>query len=419
MKQKRLFLCLSIGALALSVIATAIAFTSKQKSLVNATTPTDYRQTLAFNASNITSGSGSVTVNGNTFNYTDITVSGANLVFGVGSKLVFSAESGDSISAEGMIGGSFKSIGFTSVGTADFTYTFNSVAGLVTQADDGETIEQAINTPYFDIQVTAGSFTTPELRIKYDCVAPVASHNVLIVGSTDVCNVTDSSAHPDIWVANSYTSIMDALGSTATYTFQSIPTHTLAVLADATSTGGARLRNALNDGVYDSIVIQIPRRITPSGTEVIASELAALASIKTLLHSETDDIYMMAPWTAANPTIFGPGESGTDIITYVSTGTKETKTISEMANFYADLADQMATIVEGKPMYLSTPFAEYAGKYTFKNASKHLLFGYVLYSTFFNRIVPVTCSYTDGNSSTAVKGIRDATIKYCVHPEIL
>ncbi len=416
MKQKKLFLCLSIGALALSVTATAIAFTSKQKSLVNATTPTDYRQTLAFNASNITSGSGSVIVNGNTFNYTNITVSGANLVFGVGSKLVFSAESGDSISAEGMIGGSFKSIGFTSVGTADFTYTFNSVEGLVTQADDGETIEQAINTPYFDIQVTAGSFTTPELRIKYDCVAPVTSHNVLIIGSTDVCNVVDSD-HSDapVWVADSYIEIMNELGNTATYTFQSIPTHEFQILANASTTGGKRFRNALNNGEYDTIVLQIPRRITPSATDVESKELTSLAAIKDLLHAETDDIYMLAPWCTENPSIFT--DSGGS--SYSKTANSEEKTLQEMAEYYADLADQMATVVDGKPMYLSTPFASYANKHSFVNASKHLLFGYVLYSTFFNRLVPSYVTYRAGASAGALGFIREEVLAYCVHPEIL
>ena len=65
------------------------------------------------------------------------------------------------------------------------------------------------------------------------------------------------------------------------------------------------------------------------------------------------------------------------------------------------------------------PFASYAAKHSFKNASKHLLFGYVMYCSFFNRMVPAACTYTDGNSAAAIQYIREETQTFCVHPEFL
>ena len=67
-------------------------------------------------------------------------------------------------------------------------------------------------------------------------------------------------------------------------------------------------------------------------------------------------------------------------------------------------------------MNLAQPFASYAGKYTFKNSSKHLMLGYVMYTSFFNRMVPACCTYTDGNSSSAVRYIREEVQAFCVHP---
>ena len=420
MHKKKLFLGVSITALAVSAASFAAVVASKREALVKATPQTDYQQTIAITANEISNSGGSFTLNGNTFNYSGITVAGGYIEFNAACSLEFASESGATKSASNMVGGSFKAFAFQSIGACCVTYNFNGDGGLVFEAADGELFAQSINSPTFSFYITSGHFTTEAFYIQYDCVAPVQSHNVLIVGSSDVCNVVDT-AHDNapVWVADAYTSIVSDLGGAATYTFQSIPTHTLAVLADASTTGGKRLRNALNADAYDAVVIQIPRRITPSGTDVEASELAALASLKTLLHSETDNIYMLAPWCEKNPTIFHVGESGSEVITYVSSGTSETKTLQEMADYYANLANTMATTVEGKVMNLAQPFASYAGKHTFKNASKHLMFGYVMYCSFFNRMVPAACTYTDGNSTAAVNYIREETQAFCVHPEVL
>ena len=406
MKEKRLFLGIGIVALTIGAVSFASIMANGKNFLTKADPQTDYQQTLTFTAENMPGESGSVTLNGNTFNYTGVTYNGANLVFGAGSTLEFASQSGETMSANGMYGGSFKSIGFTSVGACNFTYSFNGKTGLVAEAADGETITQKINTRNFSISVTAGSFSTAAFNVKYDCVAPVTSHNVLFVGSSDVVAVDGT------WNGDAYVEIMENLGSTVTYTTCSISTHTLRVLADATTQGGTRLRNALNDGVFDTIVLQLPRRITPSATDVKDGELAAIAQIKDLLHSETDDIYVMAPWTAKNPTIFEDDGS----VTYKSTGTNESKTAAQMADYYTSIIDEFAEAVDGEAMYLSAAFSAYLGLgNSFVNASRHLLYAYVCYTTFYDRMVPACCTYTNSASSTAVAGIKQVVEECCVH----
>lgn len=405
MEKKKMFLALGVmGTLTLGIVS-ATLYANNQGSLVKATEHSDYTQTLTFNASNLSSGSGSVTLNGNTFNYTGVVVDGSNVTFGTGSTLKFMSESGATISDDGMVGGSFKSIDFISVGNCSFTYTFNDASGLNVEASDGETVEQSINTTKFDIAITAGSFTTAAFNIKYDCAAPVESHNVLIVGSQDVINVSST------YNGSAYVDLMAGLGNTATYTVPTIDTYTFKVLADSTTVGGKRLRNALNGGDFDTIVLQICRRITPSATDVLARELEALAAIKDLLHNETDDIYVLAPQCSANPTIFT--DDGT--VKYASTGTNENKTQAEMCYFYAGLAQTMATAVEGKVMNFAQPFNDYDSAHTFQTSSKHLLFGYVFYCTFYNRMVPSACTYDAGASANAVKFVRESAGKFCIH----
>ena len=417
MHKKKLFFGVSVVALAVSAASFAAVVASKREMLVKATPQTDYQQALTFTAENMSAGSGSVTLNGNTFNYAGVVINGNNLVFGAGSSLEFASESGATKSAFGMVGGSFKAFAFQSIGACSVTYSFNGESDLVFEATDGEFFAQSINAPTFSFSITSGQFTTGAFQIQYDCVAPNQTQNILIVGSSDVCEVLDADhENAPVWTAASYVEIMSELGNNVTYTFQSIPTHEIRILADASTTGGKRFRNALNNGVYDAVIIQIPRRMTPSATDVETMELAALATIKDLLHTETDNIYMLAPWCTDNPTIFTT--QGMDN-KYVSTSNHEEKTLQEMAAYYADIAEQMATIVDGKAMNLAQPFASYAAKHSFVNASKHLLCGYVLYATFFNRMVPQCVTYRAGASAGARNYVREEVQAFCVHPEFL
>ena len=425
-------LVLGVTAIALSTAAvsmTAIAL-AKKDYLVKSTQQEDYQNTLVFNASNMTSGSGSVTINGNTFNYTGVTVSNNQLSFSAGSTLVFDGESGSSMSASGMVGGSFKSLTLTSIGACEFTFTLNGVTGLIAEAEDGETITHYMNNPKFNAEITAGSFTTDALYLKYDCVAPV-SQRVLLIGEKE--SFLTNANYP---AGASYNSLIESLGGSVVVDelieTSARPTYTMAVLAKSSTNFHKNLTNMLADNVYDAIVLQISPRCTPNSTHdeshantVEQSEIAALASLKTKLHAETDNIYVFAIQNAeGNPKIW----SNTDNLKYTETETSEEKTYQEMCQYYSDLSETMATAVEGKAMHFADCYSEYKRPvsegglgYSVNYPSLRYMYASVMYATFYNRVVPTASTYKGENtegagaaSAKALAGVRTVVEHNCI-----
>ncbi len=398
--------------------------------LVKATPQEDYRNTLVFNAGNVSSGSGSVTINGNTFNYTNITVDGNNLTFGVGATLVFDGASGETISGSGMVGGSFKSFSFISAGACDFTFTLNDKTGIEIEAEDLETVEHTFNWTDFSLEITAGSFSTTAFNLKYDCVAPT-SQRVLLIGEKDSFLVkSDYPAGP------SYTSLMDSLGNNVVVDelieTSTRPTYTMAVLAKTSTNFYKTLNNMLNENEYNAIILQISPRCTPNSTHdgshantVEESEIAAIASLKTRLHQETDNIYVFAIQNAdGNPAIW----SNTDDLKYTQTENNEAKTFVEMCEYYSNLSETMATAVEGKAMHFADCYSEYKRPvsegglgYTVQYPSLRYMYAHVMYATMFDRMVPAASTYKGENASgagaasaKAMNGVKTVVSHHCI-----
>lgn len=428
MKEKRLFLGVGIAALTIGAVTLSHFMVNGMGLITKAEPQNDYQQTLTFTASNMAGGSGSVTLNGNTFNYENVTYDGNNLVFGAGSSLVLSGESGETISANGMVGGSFRLFGFLSVGAANFTYTFNGVTGLVGEAANGAAFEKVVNSPSFNLTVTAGSFSTAAFNVKYDCVAP-SSQRVLFIGEKD--NYLNNS---DYLASQAYTSLMDTLGQEVIVDelieTTTRPTYTMAVLAKTNTNFNKNLKNMLNENAYDAIVLQISPRCTPSSTgtspnvTVEENEIAALASLKTILHEETDNIYIYAIQNAdGNPFIW----DNNDNLKYTQTTNKETKTFEEMCAYYSALSETMATAVEGKAMHFADCYSQYKSKnagslgYSVNYPSLRYMYAHVLYATFFNRMVPSASTYKGTNaegagpaSDKAMAGVRTVVANNCL-----
>ena len=400
-------LVLGVTAIALSTAAvsmTAIAL-AKKDYLVKSTQQEDYQNTLVFNASNMTSGSGSVTINGNTFNYTGITVSDNHLTFAAGSTLVFDGESGSSMSASGMVGGSFKSLTLTSIGACEFTFTLNGVTGLNAEAADGETITHYMNDPKFNAEITDGSFTTDALYLKYDCVAPETETKVLFLGHDELTNSTN---HP---IMGKYTSLMEGLNQTVTCMRPTTRTdkYSLSVLADSSTKSSKSMTNALNDNDFNTIVIQVSRRVTPSALDVIESELAALRAIKDQLLAETSDIIIYAPISGANPTIYTVPESGS---IYTETANTEMKTQLEMVEFYDLFAARMARIVNGKVFRDGAALISYENSVSQpNNIGKEYTSACSLYGAIYNRAVPAGGIWNNECTAKAAKIIRNVAHK--------
>ena len=428
MRNKKIIATLAVFAV--SAISVLALVTNKDTLLVKATPQSDYQNTVIFNASNITSGDGSVTLNGNTFNYTNITVADNKLTFNTGSSIVLDGESGSAIGANGMVGGSFKAITFTSVGNCSFTFSLNGTTGFTADASDGETLVHPLNNPKMDVAVTSGSFTTDALKFTYDCVAQT-SQRVLLIGEKD--SFLTNSNYP---AGQSYISLMESLGNEVVVDelieTTARPTYTMAVLAKSSTNFYKALTNMLNENAYDAIVLQISPRCTPNSihdeshtNNVEQSEIAALASLKTKLHQETDNIYVFAIQNAdGNPAIW----SNTDDLKYTQTENTETKTYVEMCEYYSNLAETMATAVEGKAMHFADCYSQYKRPvadgglgYTVNYGSLRYMYANVMYATFFNREVPSAATYagenTSGEGAASAKartGVKKVVAENCV-----
>lgn len=407
MKEKRLFLGISVVALTIGVISFAALMTNGKKILTKADPLTDYQQTLTFTAENMPGENGSVTINGNTFDYTNVGHNGNHMIFATGSTLTFRSMAGETLSSQGMYGGGFKSIGFTAYGDCNFTFTLNGDDNLVADALDGETIEYPFGSPYFEIEITDGSFTTTALNIKYECVAPVASQKLLLIGASTTIDT-------DYTPGQQYADLLDSLGGgVATYSVVKSGTYTAKQILN-TSKYTKSLTDALAADNFDTIIVQISRRTTKNSDPLIrSSEKEAIKTlVDTYLAAETskNNIYIMAPKGESNMTMFDYSDSPE----YSKNSEKDTATMLEQCDYYEELATEFAQYAGVKPMYYSSCYGEYAGGYSQTSGGVKFLHAAVFYCTFFNRMVPVCSTFTGGASSTAVEILRDISYRHCV-----
>ena len=169
------------------------------------------------------------------------------------------------------------------------------------------------------------------------------------------------------------------------------------------------MTNVLNENDFNTIVIQVSRRVTPSALDVIESELNALRAIKDQLLAETSDIIIYAPLSGANPTIYTVPESGS---IYTETGNTEMKTQLEMVEFYDLLAARMARIVNGKVFRDGASLISYENSVSQpKDSGREYTTACSLYGAIYNRAVPAGGSWNNGCTANAAKIIRNVAHK--------
>lgn len=167
------------------------------------------------------------------------------------------------------------------------------------------------------------------------------------------------------------------------------------------------VRAALAERKWDAIIVQLSRRNTISGTEVAASETAALGKIMPLLLSETPDVFIWTLNSDANPAIFAPSATA---INYAKTSKKETCTAAEGTAYFTTLAKSMAGQLGCKTIL-------YGETYHKIPANSKAKVGYMqaccLYTAFFGKAVPEDLTVTNGLSAA------DAAILRALVPEAL
>ena len=227
-------------------------------------------------------------------------------------------------------------------------------------------------------------------------------HTVLFIGAPTIMR-------DDYLPLENYTAMMANIGKKVRPIGIFDGTYSMKDLATTGNTKNSELRAHLGTYDFDAIVIQISRRATVHSTDVTASELAAITSLKELLHSETDNIFIFAPKGEASQYTFSVNADGN----YVK-GAKETASNAEMCQFYSSLSETMADAIDCKPMKYASAYREYAEGYTQDKAGVGYLYQCCFYNSFFQEAIPTTCTWQNGCSNENAAIIRGIAAKYCL-----
>lgn len=173
-KTSKIFVALSLAAVPLVAGSVIFGATNNyfNRTFAENVAPKDV--VLELTANDLSSGSGSVVLNGNAFNYEGITISGNNIVLASGARIVAAQESGASDGADGLKGAGYNYVEVVGAADGSANVTINSAAHTL-PVTTGETVGMAIASDGFEMQVTGGSIIVSVLRIKYSCklVEPV------------------------------------------------------------------------------------------------------------------------------------------------------------------------------------------------------------------------------------------------------
>ena len=171
--------------------------------------------------------------------------------------------------------------------------------------------------------------------------------------------------------------------------------------------GDYLLKDTLARTKFDAIVLQITRRCTPTGTDVEASELAALKKIYPTLAENTANIYLYTFNGQSNPSIFTTA-NGDD--SYTKTDASESLTVAQMNEYYTSIAKSWAEeagckyILQGAAWTAASPASDSAKGYVRALA---------LYYGIFDKQVPSGVN-TNGVEESVKKALEEAVAPYCM-----
>ena len=236
---------------------------------------------------------------------------------------------------------------------------------------------------------------------------------VLLIGAP---NILRDSYSPAVH----YTTLMENLGKKVFVDSVLDGDYTMNEMTSEEYAKGAELRSKLEQYEFDTIIIQVSRRMTPNSTEVNASEMAAAAAIAPLLKAETENVYVFSPRGSSTQKDFQVNGD----VNYGSTNTSVGKNYAEMSEFYTETADAMATAMGVKSMDFASAWVESFdafvaagyGKIT-TDANKpatSYLYACCFYNRMFEEAIPDTCTWQNDLTDAKAEIIRTADAHYCL-----
>ena len=186
-------------------------------------------------------------------------------------------------------------------------------------------------------------------------------------------------------------------------------THSVAVInklakKDSSDSFYSSYKEALLERKWDAIIVQISRRITPSATDVAASELEALKSIYGTISANCSNVYLITLIGTDNATVFSSADGA---IEYTKTDKKETKSALEMSAFYSALANEWAQELGCKVIDQGAVRQEYT---TSTDNQKGYMRACCYYNALFGEQIPAG-SENNGLSADISNAITNAAAK--------
>lgn len=325
-KNKILVLCASLAATAVAVGAVALM----PKSALRVNSLVKYSEkdvTLEFNASNLSSGSGTVTLNGNLFTYENLNVNGNTITLSSGSRIYANQNSGASNGANGLKGSGFSNIKFVGGNGGTAVGEINSDSLNIEVANGGSFV-QYIDNNAFDFSITSGSLALSKMELTYSCTynETPATQKVLFVGSDNMSASSWESTYTEM--LNSVESVTAECDhfTTGSFTFLQIGN-----METNYANKAQEFRDKLASNSWDAVVFQLSRRLTPSSTELNNEEFEMFRDvIIPVTKTVTNNITLLAMEGTSNPTIFDYNPTDGQP---VKTSNSETMTAEENASF--------------------------------------------------------------------------------------
>ena len=221
-----------------------------------------------------------------------------------------------------------------------------------------ESVPDGINTNGLDetvasrIEATVEKHCLPEIEVEPTPVPEYDTYDVLIIGSKllDNCDA--------VTPLGSMISIDQGKELHLQYVTDSVGVLNKLAQKDSSDEFYPSYAQALKERKWDAVIIQISRRITPTGTDVEASELEALKTIYEDISQNCSNIYLITLIGGDSATVFATASGN---IEYQKTDFKETKTVEEMTEYYSSLASAWAEelgckiIDQGKTRLIASP----------------------------------------------------------------
>ncbi|MBO5716027.1 MAG: FIVAR domain-containing protein [Clostridia bacterium] len=261
-----------------------------------------------------------------------------------------------------------------------------------------ESVPEGINTNGVDETVASNiekiteKYCLPEIEVEPTPVPEYDTYDVLIIGSKllDNCDAVTPLSN------------MISAGQGKELHLQYV-TNSVGVLnklaqMDTSDNFYSSYASALKERKWDAVIIQISRRITPTGADVEASELAALKDIYGDISQNCSNIYLITLIGADSAAIFSTNAGE---IEYTKTSSKETITAAEMTEYYTSVANSWATelgckvIDQGKIRIIASPE---------NDAERGYMRACCYYNALFGEVIPTGAS-TGGLSEDRAKAM--------------